>query len=323
MKAKRALVTGGAGFIGSHLVDRLIEDRYEVRVLDNLSTGSLENIKGHLGRRGFHFMKGDIANPSALRRALKSIQVVFHEAALTSVPESISDPIATNEVNTTGTLKLLEASVKCGVQRLIYASSASIYGEQRKQPVKEDSTPRPMSPYAVSKLAAENYCMTFNKLHGLETVCLRYFNVYGPRQNFNSYSGVVAIFQDRVRRNRPPIIHGDGTQTRDFVSVLDVVEANMLAMKTKNAAGEIFNVGTGRRTSILRLAEMIIRASKNSHLRPIHAPTRLGDVKHGYADIRKARTRLGYSPSVLLDRYIAKLDISSISIRNAHRKKAQ
>jgi len=268
-------------------------------------------------------MRGDISDWSTLKKALKGVKVVFHEAALVSVSDSTVNPIPTNEVNTTGTLKLLKVSVECGVQRLIYASSASIYGEQVRQPIKEESTPRPMSPYATSKLAAENYCLIFNRLHGLETVCLRYFNVYGPRQNFSSYSGVIAIFQDRVRRNRPPIIYGDGTQTRDFVNVLDVVEANMLAMKVKNAAGEIFNIGTGHRTSILRLAEMIIQASNNRHLHPIHAPARPGDVKHGYADIGKARTRLRYSPSVTLNHYIAKLDTSSIPIRNAQRKKAQ
>jgi len=316
-------VTGGAGFIGSHLVDRLIVEGYQVRVLDNLSTGCRENIRGYFGRPDFQFICGDITDGSTLKKALKEVKIVFHEAALVSPSDSITNPLLTNEVNTTGTLKLLKASAECGVQRLIYASSASIYGAQGRQPIKEDSTPRPISPYAVSKLAAENYCLTFNKLHGLETVCLRYFNVYGPRQNSSSYGGVITIFQDRVRRNRPPIIYGDGTQTRDFVNVLDVVQANMLAMKAKNAAGDIFNIGTGHRTSILKLAEMIIQASGNRHLRPIHAPARLGDVKHGYADIGRARTRLRYSPNVTLDHYIAKLDTSSIPIRNAQRKKAQ
>jgi UDP-glucose 4-epimerase len=173
--------------------------------------------------------------------------------------------------------------------------------------MREDSTPRPMSPYAVSKLAAENYCSVFSRLDKVETVCLRYFNVYGPRQRSSEYSGVIAAFQDRVRRNKPPIIYGDGKQTRDFVNVHDIVEANILAMKAKNVAGETFNIGTGRRISVHKLAEMIVRASRKTQLSPIHAPARLGDVKHGYADIRKARRCLSYSPKLLLDRYIVQL----------------
>jgi len=300
-------VTGGAGFIGSHIVDRLVEEGFEVRVLDNLSTGSLNNINEHLGKNGFHFLKGDIGNPTMLRNALKGVEVVFHEAALTSVPDSVADPLPTNEVNTTGTLKLLKASARLGVRRLIYASSSSVYGEQRRHPIKEDSVPRPMSPYAVSKLAAENYCSTFSRLGQLETVCLRYFNVYGPRQGRGLYSGVIRIFQDRLRRNKPPIIHGDGQQTRDFVSVHDAVRANMLAMTVEEAAGKVFNVGTGTGTSIQTLAKMIIGASGRRYVHPIRAPSRHGDVRHSCADIGKARRILGYSPTVRLRDYFRKL----------------
>jgi UDP-glucose 4-epimerase len=312
IKSQTVLVTGGAGFIGSHLVDRLLADGYKVRVLDNLSTGKLNNIRTHLREKRFQFIKGDIANPSTLKRALKGIQVVFHEAAQVSVSDSFRNPTRASEINTTGTLRLLESSAECGVQRLIYASSASVYGDQGRERVKEDATLKPMSPYAVSKLAAENYCSVFNQLGKLETASLRYFNVYGPRQGVNQYSGVITLFQDTVRRNKPPIIYGDGKQTRDFVHVLDVVEANMLAMKTKKAAGEIFNIGTGQKTSILTLAKMIIQASKNKQLRPIPLSARLGDITHSCADIKKARTYIGYSPRITLRDYLAELTQKSV-----------
>ncbi len=282
-------------------------DRYQVRVLDNLSTGNLANIQAHLGRKTFQFIKGDITNPSTLKRALKGIQVVFHEAAQVSVSDSFRNPTRASEINTTGTLRLLEASAECGVQRLIYASSASVYGDQGGGRVKEDATLKPMSPYAVSKLAAENYCSLFNQLGSLETVSLRYFNVYGPRQGVNQYSGVITLFQDTVRRNKPPIIYGDGKQTRDFVHVLDVVKANIFAMKTKKAAGEIYNIGTSQKTSILTLAKMIIQASGNKQLRPIPLPARSGDIKHSCADIGKARTYLRYSPRITLRDCLAEL----------------
>jgi len=297
------LVTGGAGFIGSHIVDRLIANNYRVRVLDNLSTGSLTNIERHLGRKHFQFIKGDITSPPVLRRVLKGVKVVFHEAAITSVPGSVADPVFTNEVNTTGTLRLLEASANCKVQRLIYASSSSIYGEQGKLPIKEDTVPDPMSPYAVSKLAAEKYCLVFDKLRRLETVCLRYFNVYGPRQGYGAYSGVVRIFEDRLKRGSPPIVYGDGGQTRDFVSVHDVVRANMLAMSVDKAAGEVFNIGSGLRVSIRELAEMMIQANGKG-LRPVFRQPRLGDVRHSCANIEKAHRMLGYSPEVTLRDYI-------------------
>jgi len=303
-KYQSVLVTGGAGFIGSHLADRLLVEGYKVRVLDNLSTGTLQNIAGHLGRGGFRFVKGDIMDAVKVRRVLRGVKVVFHEAALTSVPDSVADPLPTNEVNATGTLKLLKASAQLGVRRLIYASSSSVYGEQTKQPIKEDSLPRPMSPYAASKLAGENYCSTFSRLGQLETVCLRYFNVYGPRQGRGPYSGVIRIFQDRLRGNKPPIIYGDGRQTRDFVSVLDVVQANMLAMRVKEAAGEVYNIGSGVKTSINMLAEMTTEASGKINMRPVHAPARPGDIRHSCADIAKACRILGYSPSFTLRRYI-------------------
>jgi len=305
---RSVLVTGGAGFIGSHLVDRLVAKGYNVRVLDNLSTGHLANVRRHLGRRRFQLIRGDIASPSALRRALEGVEVVFHEAAQVSVPQSIANPLLTNQTNTTGTLMLLEASARCGVNRVIYASSSSVYGEQGRRPIREGSIAKsPISPYAISKAAAERYCLTFHRLGKLDTVCLRYFNVYGPRQRYNPYSGVITIFANRLRKNRAPIIYGDGKQTRDFVSVRDVVQANMLAMSSKKAAGEVFNIGTGTVTTINELASMMIRASGKRNLRPIHAAPRPGDVRNSCADIGKAHRMLGYSPTVTLREYVHEL----------------
>jgi UDP-glucose 4-epimerase len=297
-------VTGGAGFIGSHIVDRLMADGYEVRVLDNLSTGRLSNIRKHIRSRRFRFIRGDITDQSVLRKVLNGVKVVFHEAAQANITASVRDPLPTNDVNTTGTLRLLKTSTDKGVRRFIYASSSSIYGETGEQPVKEDAAQQPVSPYAVSKLAAEKYCLCFDHLGKLDAVALRYFNVYGPRQSYGPYSGVMRAFLERLRRNEPLIIHGDGEQTRDFVNVLDVVQANMAAMNVEEAAGEAFNIGTGQRTSIDRLAEMVIEASGRKDLMPVHAPARSGDVRHSCADIEKARRVLGYSPNVTLENYI-------------------
>jgi UDP-glucose 4-epimerase len=301
------LVTGGAGFIGSHIVDRLMADGCEVRVLDNLSTGKLSNIRRHIGKKGFRFVKGDITDQSVLRKALNGVEIIFHEAARANITDSLANPLQTNEVNTTGTLRLLKTSADKGVSRLIYASSSSIYGETGEQPVKEDAAQQPVSPYAVSKLAAEKYCLCFNHLGKLEAVSLRYFNVYGPRQSYGPYSGVMTAFLERLRRKQAPIIYGDGEQTRDFVNVRDVVQANIIAMNTKNAAGEAFNIGTGLRTSINRLAETVIEASGRKDLIPIHAPARSGDVRESCADIEKARRVLGYSPNFTLENYISEL----------------
>ena len=308
-KYDRVLVTGGAGFIGSHIVDRLMADGCEVRVLDNLSTGKLSNIKKHVGSRRFRFIKGDITDQSMLRKALNGIEIVFHEAAQVNITASVRDPLPTNDVNTTGTLRLLKTSTDKGVRRFIYASSSSIYGETGEQPVKEDAAQQPVSPYAVSKLAAEKYCLCFDHLGKLDAVALRYFNVYGPRQGYGPYSGVMTAFLERLRRNQPLIIHGDGEQTRDFVNVQDVVQANILAMTTEKAAGEAFNIGTGQRTSVNKLAEMVIEASGKKDLTPTHASARSGDVRHSCADTEKARRVLGYSPNVTLRSYISEVTL--------------
>ena len=306
----RILVTGGAGFIGSHLVDRLLNEGFEVTVIDNLDTGRLENIARHKDREEFHFVKGDIRDFNLVKETMKDIDVVFHEAALASVTLSVENPILTNDINVTGTLNLLKASSDLHVKRFIYASSAAVYGDTPHPKKREDMTPNPTSPYGASKLAAENYVKLFHKVYGLETVSLRYFNVYGPRQRFDiqsAYGGAITIFTNRLLRNMPPIIYGDGEQTRDFVYIQDVVEANMLALNTKNAAGEVFNIGTGTNVSVNQVANTLKEIINRKNLKNVHADPRPTDIRHGYADINKAKRILGFHPKVPLKEGLTKL----------------
>jgi len=304
----KALVTGGAGFIGSHIVDRLLIDGLEVTVVDNLSTGQLKNIVYNENQQNFHSIKGDIRDLDLIRRIVKEVDIVFHEAALISVVSSFKDPLTTHDVNVTGTLNLLKTCLNSGVKRFIFASSASIYGETETLPMKENMVPGPISPYAVSKLAAEYYAKLFYKVYGLETVCLRYFNVYGPRQRYGHYSGVIPIFVNRLLSNEPPIIYGNGEQKRDFVNVQDIVDANMLALRSKNAVGHVFNIGTGKATSVNQLAKIVLQIFGKKDLQPVHTDPRPGDTKEGsYADISKARRVLGYDPKISLEDGIIKL----------------
>jgi UDP-glucose 4-epimerase len=299
------LVTGGAGFIGSHIVDKLISEGFEVTVLDNLSTAQLDNVSRHHDRKDFHFVRGDIRDRNLVKQIVKDKDVVFHEAALTGVALSIENPTLTNEINVTGTLNLLKASVDAHVRRFIFASSAAVYGRTSSPRKKEDVTSTPTNPYGVSKLAAESYVKVFNKVYGLETVSLRYFNVYGPRQRFdfqNDYSGVVTIFTNRLLRNLPPTIYGDGKQTRDFVYVEDVVQANMLALKSKNCVGEVFNVGTGYKVSVNKIANTLKKILERENIRSVHQDPRIGEDRHGFADITKAKKLLGYHPNFLLQK---------------------
>lgn len=309
-KYSRFLVTGGAGFIGSHLVDRLLNEGFEVTVIDNLDTGRLENIAHHQGREEFHFIKGDIRNFNVVKETMKDIDAVFHEAALASVTLSVKNPILTNDINVTGTLNLLKASSDLHVKRFIYASSAAIYGDTPSPLKREDMTPSPTSPYGVSKLAAENYVRLFHKVYGLETVSLRYFNVYGPRQRFDiqsAYGGAITIFTNRLLKNMPPIIYGDGEQTRDFVYIQDVVEANILALNTKKAAGEAFNIGTGTNASVNQVANTLKEIMNRKNLKNVHADPRPTDIRHGYADITKAKKIFGFHPKVPLKEGLTKL----------------
>ena len=301
-------MTGGAGFIGSHIVDELLGEGLEVTVVDNLSAGQPENFEHNSCKKNFCFVEGDIRDTALVKGLVKDVEAVFHEAALIGLVSSFKDPLATHGVNVTGTLNLLKICADSGVKRFVFASSASIYGEIDTTLMREDMIPRPVSPYAVSKLVAETYAKLFYKLYGLETVSLRYFNVYGPRQRHSQYSGVIPLFIERALRNEPPIIFGDGEQTRDFVNVQDVVSANLLALNGKNAVGQVFNIGTGKAASVNQLAESILRLLGREGLQPVHSEPRRGETKLGScADISKAKVDLGYEPTITLDEGLVSL----------------
>ncbi len=303
----RILVAGGAGFIGSHIVDKLLNQDTEVIVLDNLYTGKPENIEQCKGDRNFRFVQGDVRNRDLVNRLIKGVDAVFNEAAVVSVSRSLEDPILANEVNVGGTLNLLKASLDSGVKRFVQASSASVYGNTETLPVLETLASNPVSPYAVAELAAENYAKVFHLNYGLETVCLRYFNVYGPRQAFSVYSGATTIFLNKLLNNQRPTILGDGNQTRDFVYVEDVVEANMLALKTKKAVGETFNIANGTPHTINELVLSLQKKLGKQKLKPIYKNPRKGDIKHSYASIEKAKRILQYKPKSTLEKGITKL----------------
>ncbi len=303
----KVLVTGGAGFIGSHLVDGLLARGHSVTVLDKLSSGTMDNLKTHTGKPAFRFIQGDIRDAEAVKRALAGVDAVIHEAAMISVPLSIKNPEFARSVNVDGTLTLLKASLGHGVKRFVYSSSCAVYGEQAGPPISEDAPPQPLSPYASSKLAAEKNCLTFHEKEGLETVCLRYFNVYGPRQTAGEYAGVMMKFLERLRSDQPPIIYGDGEQTRDFIFVGDVAEATLLALERKGVAGEVINIGTGEATSINELCEIFLAAAGNTGLNPINKSPRAGDIRHSQADIKKAEKLLGFKPRVSLKEGVKRL----------------
>ena len=298
----RVLVTGGAGFIGSHLVDRLIKEGYEVVVLDNFFSGKMRNIRHHLDSGKFRLIKGDVRNSDDVKEGIRNVNAVFHLAAIVSVPLSIENPLLVNDVNVRGTLNLLEASLKAHAKRFIYASSCAVYGEANSLPIDESHPTSPISPYAASKLAAEYYCKVFYENYGLKTLCLRYFNVYGPRQVKDSYSGVITQFIDRLKQGKPPIIYGDGKQTRDFVHVNDVVEANMLVLGCQHCVGEVMNVGTGKPTTINELAKVLMEMFREIGAKPEYAPPRVGDIRNSRADISKAEKILGYKPKIRLEK---------------------
>ena len=290
-------MTGGAGFIGSNIVDGLVSMGCRVRVLDNLSTGKRENLS-HLVSR-IEFIKGDLRSARDLKKAVWGIDYVFHLAAIASVPQSVDQPVETHEVNVTGTFRLLQASREVGVKRLIFTSSCSIYGETERFPSKETDLPQPESPYAASKIIGESYCRNFSQFYGLETVALRYFNVYGPRQNPGSrYASVVPIFLKRILDGVPPEIHWDGKQSRDFVHVDDVVAANLLAMKRPGISGESFNIGSQSEARVIDCLRGIKQVLGLKALKVVYRPKRAGDVRRTSADIHKARRLLGYRPAV-------------------------
>ncbi len=291
------LVTGGAGFIGSNIVHALVARGEAVRVLDNFSTGSWANLAEVRDR--IEVIEGDVRDSSVLQRALAGVEYVSHQAALRSVPRSVDDPLSTDAVNTHGTLQLLVAARAAGtVKRVVYASSSSVYGDSPALPKEEDQTPAPISPYAVSKLAGEYYCRTFTRLYGLETVSLRYFNVFGPRQSPESkYAAVVPLFIRAALRGEPLVVHGDGEQSRDFTYIDNVVQANLLACTQPNVGGEVFNVACNERHSVLEIAHTVARLV-GKPIKIEHTPPRAGDVRHTQASIAKAQRLLGYQPAV-------------------------
>jgi nucleoside-diphosphate-sugar epimerase len=300
MRATRAkvLVTGGAGFIGSNLVEGLLQDGYAVTILDDLSTGRMENLSHLKGELAFH--KGDVRDPHSVRRALEGNEAVFHLAAIASVERSVQDPSGVEETNVLGTLNILKASVECGIKRFIFPSSCAVYGDAKKLPIDEGVVPNPLSPYAVSKLAAESYCSVFQRVFGLETVSLRFFNVYGPRQTYNPYCGVIVKFLDKLLRREDLVVEGDGEQTRDFLNVKDAVAACILALRGVGATGEVFNIGSGRAISINELAKMMIEIA-GYKARTTHSTARKGDIKYIYSDISKSKAILGFEPKVQLE----------------------
>jgi UDP-glucose 4-epimerase len=291
-----ALVTGGAGFIGSHLVDALVEAGCAVSVLDDLSSGSRANLDAVAGR--IRLLQADIRDSAAVAAAAAGCEVVFHLAAVVSVPKTIEDPLGSAAVNETGSLLLFEAARAAGARRVVFASSSAVYGDEPTLPKREEMAPKPLSPYAVQKLAVEHYLRVYTDLFGLESVGLRFFNVFGPRQDPSSpYSGVISIFMARALEGTPPLIHGDGRQTRDFVYVGDVVRALIAAAEAPAAAGRVFNVGTGRAVAVLELWEAIA-AFSGARSSPAHGPPRPGDVPHSVSAIDAAREALGFLPQV-------------------------
>ncbi len=292
------LVTGGAGFIGSHLVGALLDHGHEVRVLDNFSTGSPANIASV--RHRLECIDGDLTDLETVRRATRGIDLVFHQGALAAVQRSIVDPMATHTACATGTLHVLLAAREMNVRRVVYAASSSAYGASERLPKHESDPTIPLSPYAVAKLAGEQYCVAFTNVYGLETVRLRYFNVYGPRQSPDSvYAAVIPRFFRAMMDGKRPLIFGDGEQSRDFTYVTDVVRANLLAAEAPGASGRVYNIACNGRTSLLELVGHINRLL-GTCIEPIHGPARRGDVRHSQADIRAAQVDLGYEPTVFI-----------------------
>lgn len=301
----RVLVTGGAGFIGSNLVEALLQDQRvsSVRVLDNLATGFLKNIERFLPDPRFEFMEGDIRDFETCKKACASMDAITHQAALGSVPRSINDPLTSNNVNITGTLNIFTAAREAGIKRVVYAASSSTYGDHPGLPKEEDKIGNPLSPYAVTKYVNELYARVYAGLYDMEFIGLRYFNIFGPRQNTNGpYAAVIPLFAEALLNNKPPTINGDGSHSRDFTYVANAVQANLRSLFTTNkeAVNQVYNIACGEQTSLLELFNGLNKEAGTS-LRPVFGPERKGDVKHSQADISKAETLLGYSPEVTVE----------------------
>jgi UDP-glucose 4-epimerase len=299
------VVTGGAGFIGSHLSEALHKQGNELTIIDDLSSGRMEHLTPLLGEKNVAFIRGSITDLSLLKEHFQGADGVFHQAAFVSVPRSIEDPLLNHGVNITGTLNVLLAARDAGVKKLVFASSAAVYGNLPELPKREDMPVDPQSPYALAKLTGEYYCRLFSDLYGLRTVALRYFNVYGPRQDpLSDYAAVIPRFIHRLKNGEAPVINGDGEQTRDFVFVNDVVQANMKAMQS-DATG-IFNIASGNQTSVNELAELLSRLFQFQG-KPCHAPGRSGEVKYSVADISRSSRSFGFEPTYSLERGLAQL----------------
>ncbi|MHA2336204.1 MAG: NAD-dependent epimerase/dehydratase family protein [Candidatus Hodarchaeales archaeon] len=295
---KRFLVTGAAGFIGSNLTDRLLEMGANVVGIDNLFNGRLENLDVALENKNFKFFKGDIRDMNLLLDITKNTDIIFHQAAFTSVPQSVLMPQSCNDVNINGVLNILNTARKNDIEKIIFASSSSVYGDEPTLPKKEEMKKKPKSPYAVSKLAGEGYVQVYDQLYGLNTTILRYFNVYGPRQKDSTYSGVIAIWLGRIIRNEDLVIFGDGQNSRDFTYIKDVIKANILAANY-DTPGEIFNIGANSPIKLIDLAKTMLKITKKQNLNIIHSDPRPGDILHSYADISKAKELLKFEPKFI------------------------
>jgi UDP-glucose 4-epimerase len=294
------LITGGAGFIGSNIARELLRQGKQVRILDNFSTGHRSNLSDI--KNDIEVIEGDIRSYHTVSEAAKNVEVIYHQGALPSVPRSIADPLTSNEVNVSGTLNVLHASLDRGVRRLTFASSSSIYGNAPESVKSEDLHVRPLSPYAVSKLAGEKYFQVFYQIYGLETVAIRYFNVFGPWQDPDSpYSAVIPLFIKAYSEGQPPVINGDGGQSRDFTFIANVVHGNLLAADAPDAPGKMFNIACNGSVTVNHLAGEIGKLTGRPDLEPVHGPSRPGDVKHSMASIEKAKKYLGYEPIVTFE----------------------
>ncbi|MEW6684727.1 MAG: SDR family oxidoreductase [Candidatus Edwardsbacteria bacterium] len=296
----KVLVTGGAGFIGSHLVEALLKRKASVRVIDNFSTGKRRNIAHFIDK--IELIQGDISNLEVVKRAVKDVEIIYHQAALPSVPRSIKNPISTNHANITGTLNLLWQAKEKKIKWFIYASSSSIYGNTPTLPQSEEMKAKPLSPYALTKYVGEEYCRLFYSLYGLKTICLRYFNVFGPNQDpVSPYAAVIPKFIKALLEDKPPIVFGDGTQSRDFTYVENVIQTNLLAIEAeKTALGRSYNISLGQRTSINELISTLNHILKKD-IQPVYMFPRKGDIKHSLGDITLARRYLKYDPQIGLE----------------------
>lgn len=300
-RLSKILITGSAGFVGSHLIVKLLKKDYSIVGFDNLSSGKIQNVRRFEGQGDFEFKKGDVRDRLAISQAMYGVEAVVHLAALIDVAKSVADPSETHEVNVNGTLNVLQEAVRQDVRRLVFMSSAAAYGDCKMLPAKEDSELKPLSPYGASKVSGEVYCQAFSRCYNISAIVLRPFNIYGPGNERNPYSGVITKFLHSASSNKTATIFGDGEQTRDFIDVADVADAMVLALENGNLKGEVFNICSGEPVSINRLVNLLSRIT-GRNLKVRHDPSRKGDIKHSYGDPRKAELVLGFKPRIDLEK---------------------